>query len=51
MIYLGQIKTTTLNGEKKMQEIKIGLVIYYLQTRTPSFAEALRLAENFMRGA
>jgi len=32
----------------KMQEIKFNLVIYYLQTKTRSFMEALKLAENFM---
>jgi hypothetical protein len=33
-----------------MNEILINLVIYYLQTKTPSFEEALRLAKEFMEG-
>jgi len=31
-----------------MDEIRINLVIYYLQTRTKSFKEALRLVKEFM---
>ena len=31
-----------------MNEIKVDLVIYYLQTRTRSFKEALKMAKRFL---
>lgn len=34
--------------EEEMNEIRVNLVIYYLQTKTHSFLEALKMAKSFM---